>query len=131
MYLAFFGLKEKPFSVTPDPKFLCLTRGHREALAQLLYGVQEQKGFIVLTGDIGTGKTTLLHMLRQRFDGNTAVSFIFNSTLPLDLPTDVNNHASDFLKRLDDLGQWKPVSVSQSLLKPDNKCGFRCFSGHV
>jgi len=84
MYLAFFGLKEKPFSVTPDPKFLCLTRGHREALAQLLYGVEEQKGFIVLTGDIGTGKTTLLHTLRQRLDGNTAVSFIFNSTLPFE-----------------------------------------------
>ena len=84
MYLTFYGLKEKPFNATPDPKFLYLTPGHREALAQLLYGVQENKGFIVLTGEVGTGKTTLLRALLQRLDGNTAVAFIFNSMLPFD-----------------------------------------------
>lgn len=84
MYLTFYGLSEKPFNATPDPKFLHMTPGHREALAQLLYGVQEQKGFLVLTGQVGTGKTTLLHALRQRLDGQTAVSFVFNSTLPFD-----------------------------------------------
>jgi len=84
MYLDFFGLKQPPFSVTPDPDFLYLTPGHREALAQLVYGVQERKGFIVLTGDIGTGKTTLLHSLRRRLDGNVIASFISNSTLPFE-----------------------------------------------
>src|SRR6267378_504454 len=84
MYLKFFGLLEKPFNATPDPRFLYLSPGHREALAQLHYGTQERKGFIVLTGKVGTGKTTLLHALRQRLDGHTAVSFIFNSTLPFD-----------------------------------------------
>jgi general secretion pathway protein A len=84
MYLKFFGLLEKPFNATPDPRFLYMSPGHREALAQLYYGTQERKGFIVLTGRVGTGKTTLLHALRQRLDGNTAVSFIFNSTLPFD-----------------------------------------------
>lgn len=84
MYLTFYGLKEKPFSATPNPKFLYLTPGHREALAQLLYGVQESKGFIVLTGEVGTGKTTLLHTLLQRLDGNTEVAFIFHSKLPFD-----------------------------------------------
>ena len=84
MYLDFYGLTEKPFNATPDPKFLHLTPGHREALAQLLYGVQDGKGFIVLTGEVGTGKTTLLHTLRQRLNGQTAVSFVFNSTLPFD-----------------------------------------------
>ena len=84
MYLDFYGLEEKPFNATPDPKFLYLSPGHREALAQLAYGVQENKGFIILTGDIGTGKTTLIHALLQRLDGNTAVSFVFNSTLPFD-----------------------------------------------
>lgn len=84
MYLKFFGLLEKPFNATPDPRFLYMSPGHREALAQLHYGTQERKGFIVLTGKVGTGKTTLLHALRQRLDGNTAVSFIFNSTLPFD-----------------------------------------------
>lgn len=84
MYLTFYGMKEKPFNATPDPKFLYLTPGHREALAQLLYGVQESKGFGVLTGEVGTGKTTLLQALRQRLDGTTAVAFVFNSTLPFD-----------------------------------------------
>ena len=85
MYLNFYGLKEKPFNTTPDPKFLFLTAGHREALAQLVYGVQEAKGFIVLSADIGTGKTTLLQaLLRQLDGGNTAVAYVFNSTLGFD-----------------------------------------------
>jgi general secretion pathway protein A len=84
VYLDFYGLREKPFNATPDPKFLYMSPGHREALAQLLYGVRENKGFMVLTGDIGTGKTLLLHTLRQRLDGNAAVSYVFNSTLPFD-----------------------------------------------
>ena len=84
MYLNFYMLDEKPFNTTPDPKFLFLTPAHREALAQLVYGVQENKGFIVLTGEVGTGKTTLLHTLRRRLDGNTPVAFVTNSLLPFD-----------------------------------------------
>jgi general secretion pathway protein A len=84
MYLKFYGLREKPFNATPDPRFLYLTPGHREALSQLVYGVQEHKGFIVLTGEVGTGKTTLLRTLLTRLDGSTAVAFVFNSTLPFD-----------------------------------------------
>lgn len=84
LYLTFYGLTEKPFNATPDPKFLYMSPAHREALAQLLYGAQERKGFIVLTGEVGTGKTTLLNALRQRLDGQTAISFIVNSTLPFD-----------------------------------------------
>src|SRR5262249_39061763 len=84
MYLTFYGLKEKPFNPTPDPKFLYLTPGHREALSQLVYGVREHTGFIVLTGEVGTGKTTLLRALLTRLDSNTATAFVFNSTLPFD-----------------------------------------------
>ena len=84
MYLSFYGLKEKPFNATPDPKFLYLSAAHREALAQLVYGTQERKGFIVLTGNVGTGKTTLLHALRQRLNARTAVSFVVNSSLSFD-----------------------------------------------
>jgi len=84
MYLSFYGLKEKPFNATPDPKFLYLSPAHREALAQLVYGTQERKGFIVLTGNVGTGKTTLLHALRQRLNARTAVSFVVNSSLSFD-----------------------------------------------
>jgi general secretion pathway protein A len=84
MYLTFYGFAEKPFNATPDPRFLYMTPGHREALAQLLYGTQERKGFIVLIGKVGTGKTTLLHALWQRLREQTAVSFVVNSTLPFD-----------------------------------------------
>ena len=84
MYLSFYGLEEHPFTATPDPRFLFLTPSHREALAQLMYGVQENKGFIVLTGEVGTGKTTLLQTLLKRLDATTAVAYIYNSTLPFE-----------------------------------------------
>lgn len=84
MYLSFYGLREKPFDVTPDPRFLYLSPGHREALAQLVYGVSERKGFIVLTGRVGTGKTTLLQALRQRLNGHTAMTFVVNPSVSFD-----------------------------------------------
>jgi type II secretory pathway predicted ATPase ExeA len=82
MYLDFYGLSEKPFGVTPDPRFLHLTRAHREALAHLVYGVRERRGFILLTGEAGTGKTTLLQALVRRLNSEVAFAFVFNSTLP-------------------------------------------------
>jgi len=82
--LAFFGLRQKPFNPTPDPAFLYASPGHQEGLAHLLYGVQEQKGFILLTGEVGTGKTTLLRTLLSRLDGNTASAFVFDTTLPFE-----------------------------------------------
>ena len=84
MYLAFYGLRETPFGPTPDPRFLFMSTRHREALAQLMYGVHERKGFIVLTGEIGTGKTTLLHTLLSRIEPNVHVAFVHNSALDLD-----------------------------------------------
>jgi len=82
--LAFFGLQQKPFNPTPDPRFLYPSPGHREALAQLLYGVQEHKGFILLTGEIGTGKTTLLRTLLSRLEDTCASAFVFDTTLPFE-----------------------------------------------
>jgi len=84
LYLRFYGLAEKPFNLTPDPKFLVYTPSHREALAQLIYGVQDRKGFILLTGEVGTGKTTLLRTLLTRLEGKAEVAFIINSTLQFD-----------------------------------------------
>lgn len=84
MYLKFYGLREAPFSPTPDPKFLFQSTRHREALAQLLYGVREKKGFIVLSGEIGTGKTTLLRTLLERLDGMTPVAYVHNSALGIE-----------------------------------------------
>src|SRR5262249_5732273 len=81
MDLAFFGFREAPFNPTPDPRFLHLTAGHQEALAQLLYGVQQRKGFILLTGEVGTGKTTLLQALLERLDDSTATAFVSNTML--------------------------------------------------
>ena len=84
MYLQFYGLRETPFSPTPDPKFLFQSSRHREALAQLMYGVRERKGFIVLTGEIGTGKTTLLRTLLERVDRDTHVAYVHNSALGIE-----------------------------------------------
>jgi general secretion pathway protein A len=86
MYESYYGLTKNPFTVTPDPEFLYLGENHREALAQLLYGVKEKKGFIVITGEVGTGKTTLIHCLLNRLDGNsqTKTAFVFNPKLNVD-----------------------------------------------
>ncbi|MCX5670087.1 MAG: tRNA (adenosine(37)-N6)-threonylcarbamoyltransferase complex ATPase subunit type 1 TsaE, partial [Planctomycetota bacterium] len=63
MYKQYFRLREEPFNITPDPRFLYLTAQHREALNHLLYGIRQRKGFICLTGEVGTGKTTLCRAL--------------------------------------------------------------------
>ena len=82
IYLDFYGLDREPFGVTPDPDFLFMTPGHREALAQLLYAIHERKGFILLTAEVGMGKTTLLHALRHELDSTTALAYVSNSLLP-------------------------------------------------
>ena len=70
MYTAFFGLREKPFALSPDPRFLFLSASHREALAHLLYGIEQGEGFIAVTGEVGTGKTTLCRTLLERSAAN-------------------------------------------------------------
>ena len=74
MYLAFFGFREKPFNLTPDPKFLYLNASYREALAALHYGVVDRKGFVSLIGEAGTGKTTLLRRLLSEIPRETLLS---------------------------------------------------------
>jgi general secretion pathway protein A len=81
MYTAFYGLREKPFSLTPDPHFLYLAVPHREALAHVLYGVEQGEGFIAVTGEVGTGKTTLCRTVLQRLGSDTEVAYIFNPSL--------------------------------------------------
>jgi len=84
MYCKHYGFAEKPFNITPEPKFLYMTSGHREALATLLYGIHERRGFIAMVGDVGTGKTTLLRAAMQRLDKKTKGAYIFNSDMPFD-----------------------------------------------
>lgn len=82
MYKAFFGLKQNPFNLSPDPAFLYRSVQHEEAIANLTYGVQSRKGFIAITGEVGTGKTTMLECLRDFLDAQRIpFAFIFNSQL--------------------------------------------------
>jgi general secretion pathway protein A len=78
MYASFFGLNEKPFAITPDPRYLYLSERHAEALAHLAYGISEAGGFIQLTGEIGTGKTTVLRSLLQQLPAHCDVALILN-----------------------------------------------------
>jgi general secretion pathway protein A len=81
MYNQFYGFREKPFEITPDPRFLYLSESHKEALAHLTYAVRERKGFTVITGEVGTGKTTLVQTVLSRLDGDTRTAYIFNPNL--------------------------------------------------
>jgi general secretion pathway protein A len=88
MYLEFYGLKEPPFSITPDPRFVYLSERHRDALAHLLYGIGQggSGGFVQLTGEVGTGKTTLSRLLLEQLPDNTQVALILNPHLsPIEL----------------------------------------------
>lgn len=111
MYLSFFGLNEKPFSITPDPRYLYMSERHGEALAHLVYGVTESGGFVQLTGEVGTGKTTLVRsLLQNRMPDNADVAVVLNpqisvhefllticEELHIDVPA-----ASDSIKALTD-----------------------------
>lgn len=81
MYLRFFNLREPPFNLTPDPRFLFLSAQHEEALTHLLYGIYERKGFIEITGEVGTGKTVLCRALLERLDKTVSTALVFNSYL--------------------------------------------------
>jgi len=82
MYCQFYGLKERPFNVTSDPAFFFFSNKHKEALAHLSYGVSQRKGIIVVTGEIGTGKTTLCRFFLNKLEKNVKTAFILNPYLP-------------------------------------------------
>src|SRR5512136_3284414 len=82
MYLEFFGFREKPFNLTPDPHFVFLSKPHQEAFAHLLYGINNRVGFICLTGEVGSGKTTVLRALLSQLDpDHHRTALIFNPCL--------------------------------------------------
>lgn len=81
MYLNYFGLKDNPFSIAPNPDYLYMSPRHREALAHLTFGLQESGGFVMLTGEVGTGKTTVSRKLLQELPESTQVAMILNPTL--------------------------------------------------
>jgi general secretion pathway protein A len=81
LYLEFYGLKELPFALTPDPRFIYFTPSHTEAMANLHYGIESGKGLIVVTGEVGTGKTTILRWMMQRLDRSVLVGYVINPRL--------------------------------------------------
>src|SRR5580704_7551080 len=112
MYLSFFGLNEKPFAITPDPRYLYLSERHAEALAHLLYGINEAGGFVQLTGEVGTGKTTIVRSLLAQTPKNAEIALILNPrmtapefllTICEELGIGVQNSAPGSLKDLVDI----------------------------
>jgi general secretion pathway protein A len=84
MYKEFFGLDDTPFTLTPDPRFIVFTPSYNEVLASLYYGLENAKGLIVLTGEVGTGKTTALRWILRRLDSSVLAAYVFNPRLSID-----------------------------------------------
>jgi len=106
MYLSFYGLADKPFSITPDPRYLFLGGRHAEALAHLVYGITDAGGFIQLTGEVGTGKTTVIRSLLARRPDNAEIALILNPGLD----------ARQFLQTIcEELGMQLPPSAAGNL----------------
>jgi general secretion pathway protein A len=100
MYAEFYGLREVPFALTPDPHFIYFTPSHTEVMANLHYGIESGKGLIVVTGEVGTGKTTILRWMMQRLDRTVLVAYIFNPRLSV---TEFYQH----LASLFDVQKWE------------------------
>ena len=81
MYRKFYNIREKPFNITSDPNFLYLSRRHKEALSHLIYGIEDRKGFLEITGEVGTGKTTLCRALLNKVDQSTKTAFVLTPDL--------------------------------------------------
>ena len=81
MYKEFYGLKELPFALLPDPRFIYFTPSHTEVMANLHYGIESGKGLILVTGEVGTGKTTILRWMLKRLDPTVLVAYVFNPRL--------------------------------------------------
>jgi len=100
VYAEFYGLKEVPFALTPDPHFIYFTPSHTEVMANLHYGIESGKGLIVVTGEVGTGKTTILRWMMQRLDRTVLVAYVFNPRLSV---TEFYQH----LASLFDVQKWE------------------------
>ncbi|MDX6613996.1 MAG: ral secretion pathway protein [Blastocatellia bacterium] len=103
MYAEFYGLKELPFALTPDPRYIYFTPSHTEVMANLHYGIESGKGLIVVTGEVGTGKTTILRWMMQRLDRTVLVAYIFNPRLSV---PEFYQHVATLL----DVQEWETKS---------------------
>jgi general secretion pathway protein A len=103
MYTDFYGLKELPFALTPDPRYLYFTPSHTEVMANLHYGIESGRGLIVVTGEVGTGKTTLLRWMMRRLDPTAMVAYLFNPRLSV-------AEFYQYLAALFNIGAWESKS---------------------
>lgn len=103
MYREFYGLNELPFALTPDPRFIYFTPSHTEVMANLHYGIESGKGLVVVTGEVGTGKTTILRWILQRLDRTVLVAYVFNPRLTV---PEFYQHIATLL----DVQQWENKS---------------------
>lgn len=122
MYKDHFSLKEYPFSLTPDPKFIVFTPSYNELLAGLYYGIEMAKGLIVLTGEVGTGKTTALRWLIRRLDSSVRAAYIFNPHLSID---EFYHHVTEMLDITDYENKTDMLLEMGKMLEDRHRRGLR------
>lgn len=122
MYKEFFGLEDIPFTLTPDPRFIVFTPSYNEVLASLYYGLENAKGLIVLTGEVGTGKTTALRWILRRLDSSVLAAYVFNPRLSID---EFYHHVTQMLGIRDWTNKAELLQVMGRVLEERHRRGLR------
>src|SRR4051794_27052156 len=122
MYNEFFGLDDAPFTLTPDPRFIVFTPSYNEVLASLYYGLEQAKGLIVLTGEVGTGKTTALRWILRRLDASVLAAYVFNPRLSVE---EFYHHVTQMLGIKDWTNKSELLSLMGRVLEERHRRGLR------
>jgi general secretion pathway protein A len=122
MYKEFFGLDDSPFTLTPDPRFIVFTPSYNEVLASLYYGLENAKGLIVLTGEVGTGKTTALRWILRRLDSTVLAAYVFNPRLSID---EFYHHVTQMLGIKDWSNKSELLNLMSKVLEERHRRGLR------
>lgn len=122
MYKEFYGLEDLPFTLTPDPRFIVFTPSYNEVLASLYYGLENAKGLIVLTGEVGTGKTTALRWILRRLDSSVLAAYVFNPRLSID---EFYHHITQMLGIRDWTNKAELLSLMGRVLEERHRRGLR------
>ena len=122
MYKEFFGLEDTTFTLTPDPRFIVFTPSYNEVLASLYYGLENAKGLIVLTGEVGTGKTTALRWILRRLDSSVLAAYVFNPRLSID---EFYHHVTQMLNIKDWTNKAELLQVMGKVLEERHRRGLR------
>lgn len=122
MYKEFFGLDDFPFTLTPDPRFIVFTPSYNEVLASLYYGLENSKGLIVLTGEVGTGKTTALRWILRRLDASVLAAYVFNPRLSID---EFYHHVTQMLGLKEWNNKAELLSLMGKVLEERHRRGLR------